>query len=158
MKNNEWLTAESFEHAHEVVSAINTLSIDAKLKLACADDRGREEEVAQARDRLVTFLCRLENVVDDAARRPDGNVLGVDPRLGELASKFLTGRSQLPRRSPLYSVSLGEIRRLLGAQKAEDLKMLVKLLRALRVLIEQHAHSDVVRILGDVYRMLALLE
>jgi len=99
---------------------------------------------------LVTFLSRLENVVDDAARRPDGTVLGVDPRLGELASKFLTGRSQLPRRSPLYSVSLGELRRLLGAQKAEDLKMLVKLLRALRVLIEQHAHSDVVGILGDV--------
>jgi hypothetical protein len=77
-------------------------------------------------------------------------VLGVDPRLGELAGKFLTGRSQLPRRSPFYSVSLGESRRLLGAQKAEDLKMLVKLLRALRVLIEQHAHSDVVGILGDV--------
>jgi hypothetical protein len=150
MKNNEWLTAESFESAHEVVSAINTLSIYAKLQLADLDHGAREKEAAQARDRIASFVDRLANVVQSAERRPDGSVLGVDPRLGELASKFLSERSQLPRRSPLYSVSFAEMRHLLSATTSEDLKKLIGLLRALRVLIEQHAHSDIVGILGDV--------
>jgi hypothetical protein len=99
---------------------------------------------------LLGFLARLDNVVQDAERRPDGTVLGIDPRLGQLASKFLTGRARLPRRSALYSVSFSEMGRLLKSGKTDDLKGVVKLLRELRALIEQHAHSDVVGILGDV--------
>src|SRR5438046_8236525 len=102
MKNNEWLTAESFEQAHEILSAINTLSIHAKLTLAGVNDAPREKEVREARTCLLKFLERFEIVVQGAEQRGDGRALGVDPRFGQLAGKFLTMRSQWPQRSTLY--------------------------------------------------------
>ncbi len=150
MKNNEWLTAESFEQAHELLSAINTLSIHTKLAIAGIDDAARKTEVREARATLMTFLDRFEMVVQSAEQRQDGRALGVDPRFGQLASKFLAAKSQWPQRSPLYSASFAELRRLVISEKTKDLQSLVAVLRDLRAFVEQHAHSDVVGILGDI--------
>lgn len=150
MKNNEWLTAESFEQTQEIVSAINTLSIHAKLTLAEIDDSDRGEEVREARTRLLAFLARFEAVVQAAEQRPEGAVLGVDPRLGQLARKFLSAKSQWPQKSALYAISFAELRRLLTSDTSEDLKALVNVLHDLRALVEQHAHADVAGILGDI--------
>lgn len=150
MKNNEWLTAESFEQTQEIVSAINTLSIHAKLTLAEIDDSDRGEEVREARARLLTFLVRFEAVVQAAEQRPEGTVLGVDPRLGQLATKFLSAKSQWPQKSALYATPFAELRRLLTSDTPADLKALVNVLHDLRVLVEQHAHADVAGILGDI--------
>jgi len=150
MKNNEWLTAESFEQAHELLSAINTLSIHTKLMLAGIDDTERLGEVREARIVLTNFLTRFEQVVSEAEQRGDHRALGVDPRFGQLVSKFLATRSQWPQESPLYFTSFAEMQRLTNSEKKEDQKHLISLLRDLRAFVEQHAHSDVVGILGDI--------
>jgi len=150
MKNNEWLTAESFEQAHELLSAINTLSIHTKLLLAGIDDTDRLGEVEEARTALINFLTRFAQVVSDAEQRGDHRAFGVDPRFGQLVSKFLAMKSQWPQESPLYSTSFAEMRGLLTSANREDQKHLITLLRDLRAFVEQHAHSDVVGILGDI--------
>jgi hypothetical protein len=150
LKDNEWLIAQSFERAHEVVSAINTLSIRAKLTLAGVDDSSRDEDVRNARTLLLTFLDRFQAVVQDAERHRDGTVLGADPRLGQLAKTFLSVKCQWPRPSALYSSSFTEVRELLTSKRVEDLQDLINFLRDLRSLVEQHAHSDIIGILGDI--------
>jgi hypothetical protein len=150
MKNNEWLTAESFEQAHELLSAINTLSIHTKLVLAGIDDTDRLGEVREARIVLSNFLTRFEQVVSEAEQRGDHRALGVDPRFGQLVSKFLATKSQWPQESPLYFTSFVEMQRLTTSEKKEDQKQLIALLRDLRAFVEHHAHSDVVGILGDI--------
>ena len=150
MKNNEWLTAESFEQAHELLSAINSLSIHTKLAIAGIDDAARLEEVREARTTLINFLKRFEQVVSEAEQRRDHRALGVDPRFGQLASKFLAAKSQWSQGSSLYSTSFAELQRLTMSEKKEDRKGLVALLRDLRAFVEQHTHSDVVGILGDI--------
>ncbi|MFQ5827967.1 MAG: hypothetical protein ACE5JD_02245 [Candidatus Methylomirabilia bacterium] len=150
MKNNEWVIAQSFERVHEVVSAINTLSIRAKLTLAGIDDSSRDDDVRKARMHLVTFLDRFEAVVQDAERHRDGTVLGADPRLGQLAQRFLSVKGKWPCPPGLYTASFPQVRTLVLSRRFEDQKDLINCLRDLRLLLEQHAHSDISRILGDV--------
>ena len=149
MNNSEWLTAENFEYAHRAVSAINTLSIHAKLLLAGKHDAPRSAEVREARSFLREFLKRLDEVIRDAQQRR-GTVVGTDPRSRELASKFVSAKSRMPRRSVLYSTPIDELQRLVDSERSADLSRLISALRELRVVIEQHAHTDIAGILGDV--------
>jgi hypothetical protein len=150
LKNNEWLTAQSFEQAHETVSAINALSIHAKLKLAGIDDSPRNDDVCKARTRLLAFLDRLQAIVQDAEQDEDGAVRGTDPRLGQLAKSFLSLKSKWPHPPGLYATSFREVSALIQSEALEDQKDLVNFLRDLRCLLEQHAHADISSILGDV--------
>lgn len=74
------LAASSFEQAHEVASAINTLSIHAKLRLEGIADPAHPADIEQARRRLLGFLARLRTVVREG--EVDGGVVGADPQLG----------------------------------------------------------------------------
>ncbi len=150
MKDNEWLVAQSFERAHELVSAINTLSIRSKLILAGVDDSSRDAEVHKARTDLLTFLDRFHAVVQNAECHRDGTVLGADPRLGQLAKRFLSLRAKWPCPPGLYSVPFSQMRALLMSAAFEDQKDLINCLRDLRLLLEEHAHADISGILGDI--------
>jgi hypothetical protein len=150
VKDNEWLIAQSFEQAHEVVSAINTLSIHAKLLLAGVDDSSRQTEVSKARECVLRFLGRLHAVVAGAENRQDGAVLGTDPRLAQLAQRFLSQRQKWPCPTGLYTASLSQVCSLIQSDSAQDQEEAVNFLRDLRALVEQHAHADVVGILGEV--------
>ena len=150
MKNNEWLVAQSFERIHEVVSAINTLSIHAKLILAGIDDSSRDGQVRKAREHLCNFLDRLQVVVQDAECHRDRPVLGTDPRLGQLAKRFLAAKGKWPCPPGLYSASLPQVRALILSQASDDQKDLITCLRDLRLLLEEHAHADISGILGDI--------
>jgi hypothetical protein len=147
---NEWLAARSFERSHEIIAAINTLSIHSKRVLAGDTDAGRQTEVAKARQVLLAFLDRFHEVVRQAEEGRDSTIVGTDPRLSSLAKKFMIAKRQLPQRSPLYIGSLDELRCLLQSNARDDQDRLVASLRDLRVLIEQHAHADVVGILGEI--------
>ena len=100
MNNSEWLTAENFEYAHRAVSAINTLSYTSKL-LRCRETgyAPRSAEVREARSFLREFLKRLDEVDIRDAQQRRGTVAGTDPRSRELASKFVSAKSRMPRRS-----------------------------------------------------------
>ena len=151
MEKSAWLNAQSFERAHEVLSAINTLSIRAKLSLAGIDDTEREEEVHKSKQHLLAFLERFQTVVEDTEQRSDGVALGVDPGMGQLVQRFLSARSKWPRPSGiLYQSSLMEIRDLLGSNNSTAQKKFVECLRELRQLVEENSHADIRAILGDM--------
>jgi hypothetical protein len=150
LKNNEWLMAQSLERVHELLSAINTISIRSKLSLAGIDDSAREAEVEKAQKVLLAFLEKLQVIIGQAERHRDGTVIGTDPRLGQLAKRLLSTKSQWPRPSGLYSLPLSQVRDLLASNKPDNLRVLVDFLRDLRSLVEQHAHSDITGILGEI--------
>ncbi len=150
MKQNDWLVAQSFEQVNAVLSAINTLSIHTKLTLIGVDDTARIADVGTARRELLHFLERLEGVIQNAQHRRDGVTLGVDPRLGRLARKFLSLRAKWPSGSSLSSASLPRLRELLSARDSQESEALVIFLGDLRSLLEEHIHSDITGILGDV--------
>jgi hypothetical protein len=147
---SDWLAAANFEQTHELVSAINTLSIHAKLALAGAAYTGDPAEVEQARSRLLAFLDRFGSLLEANESSPDGTIVGADPRLRDLAAQFLSAKRSLPQRSPLYALSLPALRRVIQSERPEDLRELVACLRDLRLLVEQQAYVDVIGILGDV--------
>ena len=146
---NEWLSAQNFERSYRLVSAINTISIHEKLKGSGAGDESRLGEVKEAKGHLLDFLTSFNNIVHDAEMDPERLVEGIDPRMGDLARRFLTVRSQRPQTSALATVSLDELSQLMESKDADDTERLLSCLRDLRNLLEDHAHSDVVNILGE---------
>jgi len=147
---NEWLAASSFERAHEVLSAINRVSIYHKLALAGQPTSAQPSEIEEARRRLGMFLERLDSVVGDAERDKEAALVGVDPRLALLATTYLAARQQWPQRPELSRLPLAELRKLLDADAPKERERLLAGLRELRALIEQHTQADVMSLLGDL--------
>ena len=147
---NAWLSAHNFERSYRLVSAINTISIHEKLKGSGVNDESRLVEVKEAKSCLLDFLRSLNDIVHDAERNPERLVEGVDPRTGDLARRFLSVQKQQPQTSALAAVSLAELSDLVEAEEVADTERLLKYLRDLRTLLEDHAHSDIVKVLGEV--------
>ena len=148
--SNNWLAAESFERAHGIISALNTLSIHAKMILANVDDTARSSDVMEARTVLRTFLDSFGAIVKEAERTREGMVTGADPRLSQLARTFVAKRNQWPQHSPLYDVTFSEVDALLESDSPDKLRRLIAYLQELRVLLEQNVHADIVGLLGEI--------
>ena len=148
--SNNWLAAESFERAHSIISALNTLSIHAKMVLANIDDTARSSDTVKARAVLRAFLESFGAIVKEAERTREGMVTGADPRLSQLARTFVAKRRQWPQHSPLYDVTLSEVDALLESDNPDNLRQLIAYLQELRVLLEQNVHADIVGLLGEI--------
>ncbi len=146
---NEWLTASSFERTFGVISAINTLSIHAKLALAGVADPTEPAEVLQARTTLLAFLDAFHAVLRNAEKDQAGLVVGTDPRLSELALQYRAEQHKLHARSGLFTLPPGELSRLVQSEQAADLPTLVECLESLRGMIDQHGQADVAGIFGE---------
>lgn len=147
---NEWLTASSFERMHEIIAAITTLSIHTKLAMVDRADPSDPAEIQQARNRLLDFLQHFAALLHDAEHSHDGPIVGDDPRLGDLAMRYLAHKQRSVGRAPLYDVSFADLARLIAAPEPHDYPALITHLRDLRALLEQHAHADVSGLLGEV--------
>ena len=148
--SKEWLSAHSFERLHRLISAINTISIHTKLEMAGMDDSSRVSGAEEARNDLLNFLEGLEPILSNVERDPDRVAIGVDPRLGALARGFVDIRRHRPRVSALASISLTQLRQLLTSDDPKVRGRLITCLRDLRRLLEQHAHADIISILGEL--------
>lgn len=146
---NDWLTTSSFERAFEVVSAINILSIHAKLTRDSTKNPIDIVEVKKARTRLLTFLEALQALMDNAEKDQGGIVVGADPRLSELALHYISEQRRLPPRSLLYTLSITQLENIIRSDKAEDMPTLVGCLESLRSLVEQYAQADIAGMFGD---------
>src|SRR6266511_3057482 len=91
---SDWLAATNFERMHEVVSAINTLAIHAKLTTAGVVDPTPGPEIEAARKRLLVFLDQLGDAVEEAESAAGGPVVGSDPRLTDLTYRLLASGNQ----------------------------------------------------------------
>lgn len=148
--SNEWLNAESFERTYRLVSAINTISIHEKLEAAGVNDNRDPSEIQDSRNYFLEFLRGFDPIVRGIESDPERLVEGVDPRLGELARGFLAAQRKRPQTSELANVSLDEISRLMESSNDKDRARFLVCLSDLRRLVEQHAHADVVKILGEL--------
>lgn len=148
--NYEWLTAQAFERAHVIVTAVNTLSIHTKLLIAKRLAGEESQNVAEARATLLEFLEILGHAVENAEQDRDRIAFGVDPRLSQLAQQVALLRRQYPPGSALSKLSFREARALLTSRNPEDASSLLTFLKDLRTLLERHSHTDVVSILGDL--------
>ena len=148
MITSEWLTAESFERNHRLLSAINTLSIHAKLACDGVTNSPYIGDVEEARRELRHFLDRMGPLVHNVEAHREAPLLGADSRLSSLVRQYATSRRRSS--SVLHRLPIEQVAGLLVSQKQADQQRLVEYLAALRQLVEQHAHADVVGLLGEI--------
>lgn len=147
---NDWLTTVSFERMHEVISAVNVLSIHAKLAIAGTEDPIKESEIREAQDCLLTFLESLQELLQDTEQSHNGTIVNSDPRMGNLALYYRSQRQHLSQKASVYNLPFDDLKDLVKANDLESLRSLIVYLGDLRSLIDQHTYADVVDLLGDV--------
>ncbi len=148
MMTSEWLTAESFERNHRLLSAINTLSIHAKLAFDGVANAPHTGDIEEARRELRHFLDRMGPLVHDVEEHREAPLLGADSRLSSLVRQYATTRRRSS--SVLHRLPIEQVASLLVSQKRTDQQRLIEYLAALRQLVEQHAYADVVGLLGEI--------
>ncbi len=130
------------EGAYQVLSAINLLSINAKLTLLKSENPVDADELSQAKRRLTEFASELADLLEKAGKREGHAILGTDLRMRQLVSHF----RQMTRSSPLgnsVDVTRDDLQRLLEAEDESSLGVLIEYLDLLRSLVEQYSYSDV---------------
>jgi len=145
----DWLEASSLERMHQLVAAINTLSIHSKLLLAGEADPAEPGDIDLAREHLLGFLNRFSAIIRDAVRSRDGAVVGADPQLAGLAANYLDLARQAAPDSPFLATPLDEASEMVRSERDEDLARLVPFLRELRALIQQQPQVDATELLGE---------
>lgn len=147
---NDWLASQSLERALDIISAINRISIHSKLKLAGMKDTATSEEVSSARNELTNFLGVLSELIERAEETEDKIAFGADPRLSNLARKFLVHPAQNAG-SVLYRADdLKELKALLEERDSVNHEALIKGLAHFRSVLEQHAQADAAIVFNEV--------
>ena len=149
--SHQWLAIQSFQQSQNLLDAINTLSIHLKLKLVGIPDQERVEASDKARETLSSFLGKLQDVIHKTEQVKAMPILGVDSRLKQLAKSFIAAKDNRRRfHSALFTKNICHVTQLLSSTQEKDEKELVESLAELRVLIQEHIHTDASRILGEV--------
>lgn len=147
----QWLAVQSFQKNQDLLAAINKLSIHLRLQLERNEDAERAGEANKAREMLSSFFRELETLVNDTERGEEVPVLGANPRLRELARRFVRAKRNRRRfRSSLFRNGAGCFQQLLHSNTKEDRQALLESLEELRVLVEEHMHVDAERVLGEI--------
>ncbi len=148
--STDWLAIQSFHRSQDLLAAINTLSIHTKLKLSGVADEERAEAAAKAGEKLVSFLEAFDKIVQQAERADGEALLGIDPRLQQLARSFVTAKRDRSRfQSRLFTQSPSRTVELLTATEERDQRALVECLTDLRTLVEEHIYTDTHQILSQ---------
>ncbi len=146
----QWLAVKSFQHSQDLLAAINTLSIHLKLEAAGKKDEKHANQASRAKQELRSFLQMFEPVVRDAERGETKPVLGADPRLRQLAKSFVSAKRNRHRfHSPLFRDTFRTVQHLLDSTDDKDRQELLDCLAELRLLIEEHVHTDAEQVLGE---------
>jgi hypothetical protein len=152
--SQQWLAAENFERSHELISAINAVVINTQLSLSGKNDEKRRQEMEEARARLVPFIEEFDSLVKIIECDEDAPILSTDPRLTALTRQFVTVRQGCT--SPiLRDMALERAVRLLQMRHIETVPsderaQLIEFLRALRSLLEDNSHADIIGLLGVI--------
>jgi hypothetical protein len=147
--SNEWFAANNVERAHQVLSAINLLSINAKLTLLESSSPIEVDELVEARKILLEFTGGLSDLLEKAEKREGRTILGTDLRMGQLASHFRDTMTSRSSTDDLHGVELDDLPSLLKAEDESSLNTLIRYLDQLRSLVEQYSYSDMVAVFGE---------
>ena len=138
--SQEWLNIQSFFTDHDLIRAINDLSIAVKLELAGVEDQERARRAGEARKLLRGFLGQLAEL-----EAGDGKevMLGIDARFQSLTDALASARQDTARfNSVLMREGAVVALPLLDAGDAESKAKLLDSLSELRRVIEQHQQAD----------------
>ncbi|MGI6414386.1 MAG: hypothetical protein ACOX1P_01855 [Thermoguttaceae bacterium] len=145
--SQEWLNIQSFFADHELLGAINDLSIAIKQEAAGVQDAERDRRAKDARRRLKRFLGRLSEVESAGSKQL---LLGVDARFQSLTDAIASARQDGNRyQSVLMKSGAASALPLLDAKSPESREQLVDSLTELRRVIEQHQQTDAAAIFED---------
>lgn len=146
----DWLAIQSFQRGQDLLAAINTLSIHTKLTLSGLFDRERAEAAVEARGKLTSFLESFEKIVQQAEQAEGEALLGINPRLQQLARRFVAAKRDRARfHSALFTQSTTETMGLLASTDEKDQQAFVECLTDLRTLVEEHIYTDTHQILSE---------
>jgi hypothetical protein len=145
--SQEWLNIQSFFTDHDLLGAINDLSIAIKQEAAGVRDAERERRAKDARKLLKRFLVRLSEVESDEGKEL---LLGVDARFQSLTDAIASARQDGNRyHSVLMKGGAADVLPLLDAKSVEARGQLLDSLAELRRVIEQHQQVDAAAIFED---------
>lgn len=147
---NKWLAATNFERMHEVISAVNTLSINAKLTLTGIPNSVDANQLAAARKVLAGFLQHFFKLVGTAEANMREVIIGDDPRIGDLLESFFVEKRRASDTDGFYNISAEDLQVLIYTEEASKLERLIVCLRDLRMLIETHSQTDISNLFGDI--------
>ena len=138
---------QSFQENQNLISAINTLSIHIKLKMAGHSDLNRKEAIPGAREKLCAFLTELNSQVQcvEVENKP---LLGVDSRRRQFVRHLIAAKHNSRISSPFLLNKLEESRQLLHSDVETDKQVILLFLEELRMLLEEHIGSDVAVLMG----------
>jgi len=138
--SQEWLNIQSFFTDHELIGAINDLSIAVKLDLAGVRDAERIQRANKARQVLRNFLTRLSEIESEEGREV---VLGIDARFQSLTEALACARHDSGRfSSVLMREGAAVAIPLLDASEEASRQKLLESLSELRRVVEQHQQAD----------------
>jgi hypothetical protein len=139
--SQDWLNIQSFFSDHELIHAINDLSISIKQEQAGVHDAERAARAAEARKLIRDFLTRLSQAESEDAK---GVVLGIDSRFLSLTDAFVSARREAGRfHSPLVRDGATAALSLLDTQEPGNQNGLLESLAEMRKIIEEHQQADV---------------
>ncbi len=138
--SQEWLNIQSFFTDHDLIRAINDLSIAVKLELASVEDQERARRAGEARKVLRRFLGQLAELEAGDGREV---LLGIDARFQSLTDALASARQDTARfNSVLMREGAAVALPLLDAGDAESKAKLLDSLSELRRVVEQHQQAD----------------
>jgi hypothetical protein len=138
--SQEWLNIQSFFTDHDLIRAINDLSIAVKLELAGVEDQERARRAGEARKVLRGFLGQLAELEAGDGREV---LLGIDARFHSLTDALASARQDTARfNSVLMREGAAVALPLLDAGDAESRAKLLDSLSELRRVVEQHQQAD----------------
>ena len=144
-----WLAANNIERTYRILSSINLLSINAKLKLLKTESPIDRDELTQSQNDLLKFISELSELLDKAQKRDSRTILGTDPQMGQLATRF---REEIAHNSSTKRVSkllIDELPALITSENENEISLLIEYLDQLRFLMEQYSYADMVTIFGE---------
>ena len=149
--STQWLAAQSFQQSQDLLTAINTLSIHLKLRLAGIPDEERSNRAQQARQTLTAFVRALHTLVQEAQQGEMRPLVGVDPRQRHFVKNCIEAKRDRRRfRSALFQRTPAEFQQLLSSDTEEEQHELLACLKELRTLLEEHVATDTAQILENV--------
>ena len=115
------------------------------------ETKKNERELRQTQSALLNILEDTEEAYRAAEAEKEKTILGTDPRRRQLVESFIKAKHN-PRRfhSALFQDTSTRAQELLHSDKEEDSQPLLECLKELRVLLEEHVHTDAMQILGEI--------
>ncbi len=138
--SQEWLNIQSFFTDHDLIKAINDLSIAVKLEIAGVTDQERARRAGDARKVLRGFLGQLSELETGDGKEV---LLGIDSRFQSLTDALASARQDTARfNSVLMREGAAVALPLLDADDADSKAKLLDSLSELRRVVEQHQQAD----------------